>query len=124
MLKIVVLQEGRPVHAGELRALIGMDQDAVLRLSTPHRHQQGFVVARCTIERLMADLGRQGAIRGKAIRTTVQDKAARSDMTVREALGSLVSHEIARRDERRIETATNLTQFPDTNYVLRGGPAW
>ena len=33
-------------------------------------------VARCTVERLMADLGLQGVIRGKPIRTTIQDKAA------------------------------------------------
>jgi len=33
-------------------------------------------VARCTVERLMADFGLQGVIRGKPVRTTVQDKAA------------------------------------------------
>ena len=38
--------------------------------------REGFDVARCTVERLMADLGLQGVIRGKPIRTTVQDKAA------------------------------------------------
>lgn len=38
--------------------------------------REGFNVARCTVERLMADLGLYGAIRGKPIRTTVQDKAA------------------------------------------------
>jgi transposase InsO family protein len=38
--------------------------------------REGFPVARCTVERLMADLGLQGVIRGKPIRTTVQDKAA------------------------------------------------
>jgi len=43
---------------------------------------------------------------------TPQDEAARSDMTLREALGFLVSREIARRDERRIEMATKLAQFP------------
>jgi transposase InsO family protein len=32
--------------------------------------------SRCTVERLMADRGLHGVIRGKAIRTTVQDKAA------------------------------------------------
>ena len=35
----------------------------------------GFVVARCTVERLMAELGLHGVTRGKPIRTTVQDKA-------------------------------------------------
>jgi transposase InsO family protein len=38
--------------------------------------REGVPVARCTVERLMADLGLQGVIRGKPIRTTVQDKAA------------------------------------------------
>jgi transposase InsO family protein len=38
--------------------------------------REGFTVARCTVERLMAGLGLHGVIRGKAIRTTVQDKAA------------------------------------------------
>ena len=32
-------------------------------------------VARCTVERLMRDMGLQGAIRGKPVRTTVSDKA-------------------------------------------------
>jgi DNA replication protein DnaC len=40
------------------------------------------------------------------------DEAARSEMTLREALGFLVSREIARRDERRIEMATQIAQFP------------
>ena len=38
--------------------------------------REGFGVARCTVERLMADLGLQGVIRGKPVRTTVPDKAA------------------------------------------------
>jgi putative transposase len=38
--------------------------------------RQGVRVARCTVERLMAELGLQGVIRGKPVRTTVPDKAA------------------------------------------------
>src|SRR6185437_3741276 len=38
--------------------------------------REGFAVARCTIERLMAGLGLQGVIRGKSVRTTISDKAA------------------------------------------------
>ena len=38
--------------------------------------REGYGVARCTVERLMADLGLQGVIRGKPVRTTVPDKAA------------------------------------------------
>ena len=38
--------------------------------------REGFDVARCTVERLMQSMGLQGVIRGKPVRTTVQDKAA------------------------------------------------
>ncbi len=38
--------------------------------------REGFDVARCTVERLMQNMGIAGAIRGKPIRTTVRDKAA------------------------------------------------
>jgi putative transposase len=38
-------------------------------------NRESIPVARCTVERLMSDLGLQGVIRGKPIRTTVQDKA-------------------------------------------------
>ena len=38
--------------------------------------REGFDVARCSVERLMRDMGLQGVIRGKPVRTTVQDKAA------------------------------------------------
>jgi transposase InsO family protein len=39
-------------------------------------HRRGVRVARCTVERLMRDLGLQGVIRGKPVRTTMSDKAA------------------------------------------------
>ncbi len=38
--------------------------------------REGFDVARCTVERLMADLGLKGVVRGKSVRTTISDKAA------------------------------------------------
>jgi transposase InsO family protein len=38
--------------------------------------REGFAVARCTVERLMASLGLQGVIRGKPVRTTISEKAA------------------------------------------------
>ena len=38
--------------------------------------REGFNVARCTVERLMRQLGLQGVIRGKPVRTTNSDKAA------------------------------------------------
>ena len=37
--------------------------------------RENFDVARCTVERLMKELGLQGAIRGKPIKTTYPDKA-------------------------------------------------
>src|SRR6202041_3359617 len=37
--------------------------------------REGFDVARCTVERLMRDLGLRGVIRGKPVRTTISDKA-------------------------------------------------
>ncbi|GAC1584406.1 MAG: IS21-like element ISSme2 family helper ATPase IstB [Sphingomicrobium sp.] len=40
------------------------------------------------------------------------DEAARSKMTLREALGFFVQREIARRDERRISMAGKIAQFP------------
>ena len=43
---------------------------------------------------------------------TLLDETARSKMNVREALGFLVSREIARRDERRISMSSKLAQFP------------
>ncbi len=38
-------------------------------------NREGITVARCTVERLMARLGLAGARRGKAVRTTIPDKA-------------------------------------------------
>ena len=38
--------------------------------------REGFDVARCTVQRLMRELGLQGVIRGKPVRTTISDKAS------------------------------------------------
>jgi putative transposase len=38
--------------------------------------REGFDVARCTVQRLMRELGLHGVIRGKPVRTTISDKAA------------------------------------------------
>ena len=37
--QIVMLQERCPVHTGELRTLIGVDEYLALRLPTPHSHE-------------------------------------------------------------------------------------
>jgi putative transposase len=39
-------------------------------------NREGVGVARCTVARLMRAMGLQGVIRGKPVRTTIQDKAA------------------------------------------------
>jgi putative transposase len=39
-------------------------------------NREGITVARCTVERLMAELGLAGAVRGKARRTTIPDSTA------------------------------------------------
>jgi len=38
--------------------------------------REGFDVARCTVERLMREMGLRGVIRGKPVKTTISDKAA------------------------------------------------
>jgi len=38
--------------------------------------REGFSIARCTVEQLMREMGLQGAIRGKPVKTTVSDKSA------------------------------------------------
>src|SRR5919112_1194913 len=38
--------------------------------------REGIVVARCTVERLMRQMGLRGAVRGKETRTTIADKTA------------------------------------------------
>ena len=38
-------------------------------------NRQGIPVARCTVARLMKQMGLQGVVRGRAIRTTISDKA-------------------------------------------------
>lgn len=38
--------------------------------------REGFPVARCTVARLMRDMGLAGVIRGKPVRTTISDRAA------------------------------------------------
>ena len=39
--------------------------------------REGFDVARCTVERLMKEMGIAGAMRGRTVKTTVPDKAQR-----------------------------------------------
>jgi transposase InsO family protein len=38
-------------------------------------HREGFPAARCTVERLMRQMGLRGVVRGKKVRTTIADEA-------------------------------------------------
>jgi transposase InsO family protein len=53
-------------------------------------NRQGHAVARCTVERLMRELGLAGAVRGKKVRTTVADPRAERapDLVKREFVAS------------------------------------
>ncbi len=42
--------------------------------------REGFDVARCTVARLMKEMGIEGIVRGKKVRTTIPDKAAPCQM--------------------------------------------
>ena len=42
--------------------------------------RQGEDVARCTVARLMRDMGLQGAVRGKRVKTTIGDRTAPSPL--------------------------------------------
>lgn len=77
---------GRPPSARQVR-----DEELkveIVRIWQEHRRvygadklwaqlrREGFGVARCTVERLMRDLGIAGVVRGKVIRTTFGDETA------------------------------------------------
>ena len=49
---------------------------------------------------------------------TLLDEAARSKMTLREALAFFVSREIGRRDERRISMASKLAHYARTHTEI------
>ena len=46
-----------------------------IRTSWRQLKREGFDAARCTVSRLMRDMGLQGVIRGKSVKTTISDKA-------------------------------------------------
>ena len=75
-------------------------------------YREGIAVARCTVERLMAELGLSGATRGKTRKTTIADPAA-----VRPA--DLVQHRFGLPAPNRLWVA-------DLTVCRRGGglPTW
>ncbi len=71
----------RAVRDAELKVLVQEVFEANYRVYGArkiwhHLRRQGHQVARCTIERLMREVGITGAVRGRKIVTTVQDRAA------------------------------------------------
>ncbi|MEJ8639987.1 IS3 family transposase [Streptomyces sp. MS2.AVA.5] len=71
----------RTVRDTELKTLITEAYEANYRVYGArkiwrHLNRQGVAVARCTVERLMRELGITGAVRGKKVITTVPDASA------------------------------------------------
>ncbi|MFF1401231.1 IS3 family transposase [Streptomyces sp. NPDC058287] len=71
----------RTVRDAELKALIKEAYDANYRVYGArkiwrHLNRQDVAVARCTVERLMRDLGIAGAVRDKKVITTIPDASA------------------------------------------------
>jgi len=71
----------RSVRDGELRPAIRRVWEGNRRVYGADKvwaqlNREGTAVARCTVERLMRDLGLRGVVRGKTVRTTVPDEAA------------------------------------------------
>jgi putative transposase len=75
-------------------------------------NRRGQGVARCTVERLMRELGLQGAVRGKKIRTTIPDPAA-------ERAADLVKRNFVAAAPNRCWVAdfTHVTAYAGTVYV-------
>jgi putative transposase len=76
-----VLRIGSP--AGESRAAVGArgcgartSQIYGVRKVWRQLKRDGVAVARCTVERLMRDLGLRGAVRGRPVKTTIPEEAA------------------------------------------------
>jgi len=71
----------RTVRDTELKALIAQVHSENFSVYGARKvwhelHRQGHTVARCTVERLMRELGLSGAVRGKKVRTTIADPSA------------------------------------------------
>jgi putative transposase len=71
----------RSLRDTELRELIGKAYEDNFRVYGARKiwrelNRLGHVVARCTVERLMRDLGITGAVRGKRVVTTIPDPSA------------------------------------------------
>lgn len=99
-----------PVRAERIEITLGHLVAATRRVRSGGR--RGLVMTTLDHDLLIAILDR---LKLTAIRDqldTLLDEAARSKMTLREALAFLASSEIARRDERRISMSSKIAQFP------------
>ncbi|WP_329213121.1 IS3 family transposase [Streptomyces sp. NBC_01485] len=75
------LPSARHIRDTELKILVKEAYDANYRVYDARKvwrelNRQGHAVARCTIERLMRELGLTGAVRGNRVITTVADPSA------------------------------------------------
>jgi putative transposase len=75
-------------------------------------HREGIEAARCTVARLMRDLGLEGARRGKKIRTTIRDDG-------QERAGDLLRRDFtaARPNERWVADFTYVATWSGIVYV-------
>ncbi|WP_318219337.1 IS3 family transposase [Streptomyces sp. SCL15-6] len=75
-------------------------------------HREGIPVARCTVARLMRDLGLEGARRGKKVRTTIRDDGHERacDLLKRDFTAS-------RPNERRVADFTYVATWSGIVYV-------
>ncbi|MFF9691278.1 IS3 family transposase [Streptomyces sp. NPDC014623] len=79
--KRVAQPSARQVRDAVLKELITEAHEANFRVYGARKvwrelHRQGHIVARCTVERLMCELGITGTARGKKIITTIPDSSA------------------------------------------------
>jgi putative transposase len=85
-------------------------------------NREGIGVARCTVERLMAELGLTGATRGKARRTTIADPAAaRPADLVQRQFGPPAPNRLWVADLTYVSTWSGLLMWPSSLTPTRGG---
>jgi putative transposase len=74
-------------------------------------NREGIAVARCTVERLMAELGLTGATRSKARRTTIADPcAARPADLVQRQFGPPAPNRLWLADPRNMPTVLGMAR--------------
>ncbi|MFF8196712.1 IS3 family transposase [Streptomyces bobili] len=107
----------RTVRDAELKTLITDAYEANYRVYGArkiwrHLNRQGVAVARCTVERLMRELGITGAVRGKKVITTLPDASA-------ERASDLVDRDFVAPAPNRCWVAdfTHVTTFAGVVYV-------